>query len=110
MEKLIFSNGEVSVNDVFASSWGYEQTNVSFYQVIALHGKKSVTVREISGEVVESDKYYNGKVKPRLNNFIGEPFKKQVNERGNRPALRIESFESAYLTNPDRALDFTTSY
>lgn len=46
---LKFDNGEVSVGDVFASSWGYEQTNVSFYQVVSVHGKKTVMVREIRG-------------------------------------------------------------
>ncbi|PCQ44955.1 hypothetical protein CQA31_23920 [Citrobacter freundii] len=45
MKKLEFRNGTVSVGDVFASSWGYEQTNVGFYQVISTHGKKqSVSV------------------------------------------------------------------
>ncbi|EHV76870.1 hypothetical protein ECDEC7A_3317 [Escherichia coli DEC7A] len=40
METLTFNNGTVSVGDVFVSSWGYEQTNVNFYQVISVHGKK----------------------------------------------------------------------
>ncbi|AXF77982.1 hypothetical protein AV903_21425 [Erwinia tracheiphila] len=29
MTVLVFKNGNVSVGDVFASSWGYEQTNVN---------------------------------------------------------------------------------
>jgi len=37
----------VKVGDVFESSWGYEQTNVDFFQVIALVGEKSVRVREV---------------------------------------------------------------
>ena len=44
MKTLTFNNGTVSVGDVFVSSWGYEQTNVNFYQVISVHGKKTVTV------------------------------------------------------------------
>ncbi|HCB5058448.1 TPA: hypothetical protein M0F96_004014 [Salmonella enterica subsp. enterica serovar Paratyphi C] len=47
MNVLKFKNGTVSVGDIFVASWGYEQTNVSFYQVISLHGKTTVTVREI---------------------------------------------------------------
>lgn len=41
MKTLTFNNGTVSVGDVFVSSWGYEQTNVNFYQVISVHGKKN---------------------------------------------------------------------
>ncbi len=29
MNVLVFKNGNVSIGDVFASSWGYEQTNVN---------------------------------------------------------------------------------
>jgi hypothetical protein len=47
MKVLTFKNDTVSVGDVFVSSWGYEQTNVTFYQVLSVHGKKTVTVREI---------------------------------------------------------------
>ena len=42
MKTLTFNNGTVSVGDVFVSSWGYEQTNVNFYQVISVHGKKKL--------------------------------------------------------------------
>ncbi|EEW8141382.1 hypothetical protein FSF79_025435 [Escherichia coli] len=52
METLTFNNGTVSVGDVFVSSWGYEQTNVNFYQVISVHGKKTVTVQEVRASVL----------------------------------------------------------
>ena len=31
MKVLTFKNDTVSVGDVFVSSWGYEQTNVTFF-------------------------------------------------------------------------------
>lgn len=37
----------VKVGDVFSSSWGYEQTNVEFYQVIQLVGETAVRVVEV---------------------------------------------------------------
>lgn len=37
----------VSVGDIFYTSWGYEQTNVNFFQVVQLVGKMSVRVREV---------------------------------------------------------------
>ena len=45
----------VKVGDLFYSSWGYEQTNVNFFQVIALVGKASVRIREVSAELLEED-------------------------------------------------------
>lgn len=43
----------VKVGDIFCSSWGYEQTNVDFFQVIALVGEKSVRVREVHLPMME---------------------------------------------------------
>lgn len=37
----------VKVGDLFSASWGYDQTNVNFFQVIALAGAESVRVREV---------------------------------------------------------------
>ena len=45
----------VKVGDIFESSWGYEQTNVDFFQVIALVGETSVRVRQVYPEIVKED-------------------------------------------------------
>lgn len=37
----------VKVGDLFHTSWGYDQTNNDFFQVIALCGESSVRVREV---------------------------------------------------------------
>lgn len=46
------ANG-VQVGDLFYCSWGYEQTNVDFVQVIALCGKSSVRVRPVQPAITE---------------------------------------------------------
>lgn len=46
------ANG-VQVGDLFYCSWGYDQTNVDFVQVIALCGKSSVRVRPVEPAVAE---------------------------------------------------------
>lgn len=43
----------VKVGDLFSASWGYEQTNVDFFQVIALVGETSVRVREVCPPMIE---------------------------------------------------------
>lgn len=40
----------VKVGDVFHMSWGYDQTNNDFFQVVELCGEQSVRVREVSLE------------------------------------------------------------
>lgn len=45
----------VQVGDIFSASWGYEQTNVDFFQVVALVGESSVRVREVYPEMIAED-------------------------------------------------------
>ena len=44
----------VKVGDLFSITWGYEQTNNDFFQVVALVGKQSVRIRQVTPEVLES--------------------------------------------------------
>lgn len=117
---LIFVNGIVSVGSVFASSWGYEQTNVSFYQVISVHGKKTVTVREIRAEITKKvivrqvgnvsfiEDSLTGYKLPILNDFIGEPLKRQVKDYSDRPVIHINDYKSAYITDLEEKHSFTS--
>lgn len=43
----------VKVGDLFSASWGYEQTNVDFFQVVALVGETSVRVREVRPRMID---------------------------------------------------------
>lgn len=45
----------VKVGDIFSASWGYEQTNNNFFQVIALVGEKSVRVREVHPTIISRE-------------------------------------------------------
>lgn len=101
MTVSVFKNGNVSVGDVFASSWGYEQTNVNFYQVISTHGKKTVTVREIRAATHLADSMVGYKI-PVLDDFTGECLKRQVKDCLDELVIKIEDFETAYKTAPEK--------
>ena len=45
----------VKVGDIFSASWGYEQTNNDFFQVVELVGSSSVRVREVYLPIVDSE-------------------------------------------------------
>ena len=60
----------VKIGDIFVYSWGYEQTNINYFQVVDLKGEKSVVIREIAKEIVNVDGYESYKVVPRKNEFL----------------------------------------
>lgn len=60
------------VGDLFYASWGYEQTNINFFQIVGV-GPKSVTIQEIAQELVRECAFMSEYVKPAKDSFIGEP-------------------------------------
>ena len=70
----------LEVGDVMVSSWGYEQTNVDFYQVTRLVGKKSVELRKIGYSDHKTDGFLTGTCRPAPDCFVGEPFVKRAKD------------------------------
>jgi hypothetical protein len=62
---------DVKIGDIFRTSWGYEQTNVDFYEVTALIGQKMVEVREICS-ASEDTGYLSGNCVPVPGRFAHE--------------------------------------
>jgi hypothetical protein len=107
MKSLVFRNGNVSVNDIFASSWGYEQTNVSFYQVVSIHGKTTVCVRPIDSEVEHMN--MRGYEKPKPGEFLNDTvLKRRVRDFATQPCIVIEDYETAYKTDPEKKHRFSS--
>lgn len=44
---------EINIGDIYVSSWGYDQTNVNFYQVVGKKGKCTAIIKEIASVMVE---------------------------------------------------------
>lgn len=59
-----------SVGDVVYTSWGYDQTNVEYYQVTTLK-PRSVVVRQISVNSSDHGQAGGGKIAPRRFEFVG---------------------------------------
>ncbi len=90
----------ITPGTIFYSSWGYEQTNVSFYQVVRLSGKASVVIREISETTCTKDNIdFYGHVMPNKNHFIGDEMRKRINTSFEKPSIKIADCERAYLWN-----------
>jgi hypothetical protein len=88
---------KLTVGAILRSSWGYDQTNVDYYQVTALVGSTMVEVREIGCQSEETG-WLSGKCVPAPGSFIGEPARYRVSPQGD--SIRIASYASAYLMAP----------
>lgn len=76
----------LKVGDIFYNSWGYDQTNIDFYQVIDIKGSK-ITLQSISGKSVPGTQgHMCENVSPVKDSFVGQPFTKIVS--GNGIAMR----------------------
>ena len=83
----------VKEGDIYVASWGWEQTNIDAYQVVAKKGA-TVTLREIAVASVEgSEGFMSDRVVPVKGEFIGAEFKKRITGA----SIKIDDVRSASL-------------
>jgi len=88
-----------SLGDILHYSWGYDQTNCEFYQVVAINDKQ-ITMREIGQDSVDGSTYAHGMADSRIatpDRFIGEPLTKLVQTYDGAIAYVSMKFGSASL-------------
>lgn len=85
----------LKVGDVLRASWGYDQTNIDFYQVTALIGKAMVEIREIRGGAFDTD-FMTGQTAPMVGDFMGKPMRKVADG----DSVKIASYSWAYKLEP----------
>lgn len=114
---------DVKVGDIFRSSWGYDQTNIDFYQVVALVGSKMAEVREICQHSEETE-FMQGKCVPAIGEWATEcdyspegeqhkakhgsyprkpkaPFRVKIQGFGNgEPYIKVRGFTTASRIKP----------
>jgi len=84
---------QIEAGDIFYSSWGYEQTNIDFYQVTKV-SDSMVTLRMIAQDATEHD--MRGTCTPRPGEFIGNPIRRKPRGNGAEALLKIKSYAYAY--------------
>ena len=93
----------LGVGDVLRCSWGYDQTNVDYYQVVGMSGKATVVLREIEQKRKETG-YMSGTTSPRKGRFAGPPFKKRaikgsVKLSSHKHAIKVDPKETTYWSS-----------
>ncbi len=69
-----------AVGDVIYNSWGYDQTNIDYYQVVEVKDRV-IVVRPIRQDYKETGNMC-GWTQPRRNEFRGDPVTKPLDENG----------------------------
>jgi len=80
----------LNIGDVLNTSWGYDQTNVDFYEVVAVSGVM-VTLREIAATLTETG-FMCGETIPKPGHFVGEPIRRRASATNH---VRIHTSASA---------------
>ncbi|MGH1415360.1 MAG: hypothetical protein ACRBB0_17865 [Pelagimonas sp.] len=83
---------------ILYTSWGYDQTNTEFYEVIKVPSKCYVVLQQIAAPLVggETD-HMSGNRVPNPDNKIGEPLRRKVDMSGSRPSVRICDVVTAWI-------------
>ena len=87
---------KLKVGDILECSWGYDQTNIDFYQVSALVGKSSVKLQRMACTSPGEDGFMTAVKTP--TKPMGDPFTKresQIPDTG-RPYIKISSYAYAF--------------
>ncbi len=81
----------LEVGSILYASWGYEQTNIDFYQVVEVVGKRTVKVQAISSRIDHSSAGADYVVAV-PDSFHGDILTKRASSDNN---IRISSYSSA---------------
>lgn len=82
----------LEVGDILKASWGYDQTNIDYYQVTAVLSGQTIELREI-GSISRETGWQQGECVPSPGSFRGEAFRKRVTE-GN--CVKLKSYKYAW--------------
>lgn len=105
----------VAVGDVFVTSWGYEQTNVDYFEVVEKHGQY-VTVRPIASHTVEDTGWMQRTVEAVPGCYLDKcaliddapSARRKVKGTAGRPCIDLQDFAQAVIW--DGKPDHESSY
>jgi hypothetical protein len=78
------------VGDILRTCWGYEQTNVEFFEIVGIKNK-FCTIREIAAERFDTS-MMQGKASPLPGKYVGEPLNRLMQQHG----IKVDDVRTAY--------------
>jgi|TARA_R100001132_G_C3238478_1_gene70197 glycerophosphoryl diester phosphodiesterase len=104
-EALTENVKNAKAGDIYYTSWGYDQTNVDFYEIAEKVGAKSFMVQAI-GSIVESSEPPCNYVVPDPSVKKGKPKLKRMGAYG----FSFSSFETAFKWNGEPKYETTSGW
>lgn len=91
---------------VLRSMWGYDQTNIDYYQVVEVSAsRKTVKIRPIAQRSVDGEQYMTGSCWPLADHFTGPAMVKRISQGD---CVHLTSYSSASPWEPKA--DHWTAY
>ena len=90
---------DVKPGDIFRCTWGYDQTNVEFFECTKVLSASYIEVCAIAADS-EDTAFMQGNCVPMRGTYCGEPMRKKVSMASGEPAIAIHSFANAYRMKP----------
>jgi hypothetical protein len=99
-QKAANASHDAKPGDIFRSSWGYDQTNIDYYQIVAISGQMAILLR--IGEMSEETGFMSGESVPCPDHFIGKQFRRRIQKMTmqSEPFFRVNSCANAYRMKP----------
>lgn len=91
---------EIELGTIFAASWGYDQTNVDFYEVVR-RTAKNVWVRPIESKKTYNPQAMTGTAKPIPGTFTGNPVRRKITNWNGDHYIAAGYKQSAKMCAPD---------
>lgn len=83
---------------ILFTSWGYDQTNTEFYEVVDVPSPCYVVLQEIGAPLVRGEEsFMSGNRFPDPESRIGQPFRRKVDMAGGSPSIKISSCQTAWV-------------
>lgn len=89
----------LKIGDILDCSWGYDQTNIDFYEVVKVVGKNTVEIRKVSSVCTKSEPPCDYVV-PNKGCYIGDPMRKRVNAAHNSVTMNSYSCAMPWSGKP----------
>lgn len=100
----------LKVGDILSGTWGYEQTNWSFYEVTKVVGKRTVEIRELNQERRENGLWLQGDCRAIPGSYRSDPMTKRVRTDVREDGVSIESYLFATVDNDPKEWKAYTAY
>jgi hypothetical protein len=107
-------NPTSKVGDIFCNSWGYDQTNIDYYQIIEKPSTHYAIVRQINSKIIDTTRSGDYVVSPNKGSF-SERYPKEIrvkikNGYNGSEAFRVNSYSNAYSCSENETNHETGPY